>query len=94
VYGIDKKIKFIWGGTMCENLTQALARDIVFEQMLAIDEKYRVVSSTHDELLILVKEEEAKEALAWCIGVMSTSPKWAPDLPLGAEGGVAKYYCK
>lgn len=94
VYGIDKKTKFIWGGTMCENLTQALARDIVFEQMLEIDKKYRVVSSTHDEILILVREEEGEEALAWCIEVMSTSPKWAPDLPLGAEGGVAKYYCK
>jgi len=94
VYGIDKKTKFIWGGTMCENLTQALARDIVFEQMLVIDEKYRVVSSTHDEVLYLAKIEEAEEALAFGIKVMSTSPTWAQDLPLGAEGGFDKCYSK
>jgi len=78
----------------CENLTQALARDIVFEQMLKIDERYRVVSSTHDEVLIVAKTEEAEEALAWCVEIMSTSPEWAPDLPVSAEGGYAKAYSK
>lgn len=94
VYGIDKKVKFLWGGTMDENLTQAIARDIVFEQMLEIDKRYRVVSSTHDEILMLCSENEAEEALAWCIEIMSTSPKWAPDLPLSAEGTFGKYYDK
>lgn len=93
VYGIDKKVKFLWGGTMDENLTQAIARDIVFEQMLKIDERYRVVSSTHDEILTLCPENEAEEALTWCIGVMSTSPTWA-DIPVSAEGTFGKYYDK
>ena len=94
VYGVDKKTHFLWGGTLCENLTQALARDVVFEQMLKIDERYRVVSSTHDEVLFLVPEEEAEEGLAWALEIMSQSPVWAPDLPVSAEGAFAKYYCK
>ncbi len=94
VYGIDKKTKFLWGGTMCENLTQALARDVVFEQMLKIDKRYRVVGSTHDEVLYLCPEEEAEEALAFGIEVFSQSPTWAPDLPVSAEGAYATYYCK
>ena len=94
VYGIDKKTKFLWGGTMCENLTQALARDIVFTQMLEIDKRYRVVSSTHDEVLFLAPEKEAEEALAFGIEVFSQSPEWALDLPVSAEGAYASYYCK
>lgn len=94
VYGIDKKVKFLWGGTMDENLTQAIARDIVFEQMLIIDKQYRVVSSTHDEVLYLANESEAEEALAFGISVLSQSPSWAPDLPVSAEGGFDHCYSK
>lgn len=93
VYGIDKKIKFLWGGTMDENLTQAIARDIVFEQKLKIDERYRVVSSTHDEVLYLANEDEAEEALAFGIEVFSQSPTWA-NIPVSAEGGYDVCYSK
>ena len=93
VYGVDKKVKFLWGGTMDENLTQAIARDIVFEQKLKIDRKYRVVSSTHDEILAVCHKDEAEEALDYCIEVMSTSPTWA-NIPVSAEGGFGKYYDK
>ena len=93
-YGIDKKVKYLWGGTLDENLTQALARDIVFTQMLAIDRKYRVVSSTHDEVIYLAKTEEADDALAFGLEQMSLSPHWALDLPLSAEGGYAVDYSK
>lgn len=94
VYGIDKKVKFLWGGTMDENIVQALARDIVFKQMLEIDKRYRVVSSTHDEVLYLANEAEADEALAFGIEVFSKSPDWAPDLPVSAEGGYDVCYSK
>jgi DNA polymerase len=94
VYGIDKKVKFLWGGTMDENIVQALARDIVFYQMLEIDKQYRVVSSTHDEVLYLANESEADEALAFGINTLSQSPSWAPDLPVSAEGGYDVCYSK
>jgi DNA polymerase len=94
VYGIDKKTKFIFGGSLLENLVQSLARDIVAEQMLVISEKYRIAGMCHDEILYLAPEEEAEEALAFGIEVFSRSPSWAPDLPVSAEGAYAKYYCK
>lgn len=93
-FGIDKKVKYLWGGTLDENLTQALARDIVFTQMLAIDRKYRVVSSTHDEVIYIARTEEADEALAFGLDIMSKSPDWAPDLPVSADGGYAVDYSK
>jgi DNA polymerase bacteriophage-type len=94
LYGVDKKMHFLWGGTLDENITQALARDVVFEQMMKIDERYRVVSSTHDEVLYLAPEAEAEEALAFGIEVFSKTPDWAPGLTLSAEGAHAEYYCK
>ena len=93
VYGVDKKVKFLWGGTMDENLTQAIARDIVFEQMLAIDKRYKVVSSTHDEVLYLAHKDEAEEALAFGIEVFSKSSTWA-KIPVSAEGGYDVCYSK
>lgn len=86
--------KFLHGGSLLENIIQALARDIVFYQELIIAERYRTVATTHDEVLFLVPTEESEEALAFAIDVFSQSPDWAPDLPLSAEGAYAPYYCK
>ena len=94
MYGIDKKIKFLWGGTLAENCIQALARDVVFHQMVEIDQRYRVLSSTHDEVLFLAPESEAEEALAFGLEVFSQSPSWAPDLPVCGEGDFGHYYAK
>lgn len=94
IYGIDRKRKFIWGGTLLENLIQAMARDIVAKQLLQIRERYRIISSTHDEVIYLAPEYEADEALAFGLEVMSQTPDWAPELPISAEGAYDYYYCK
>lgn len=94
VYGIDKKVKYLWGGTLDENIIQALARDVVAEQILKIEERYRVVSSTHDEAIYIAREEDAEEALRYGIELFSAPPAWAPDLPVSAEGGYAHNYSK
>jgi DNA polymerase len=93
-YGLGKKASFLWGGTLLENIIQALARDIVAAQMLKIEKRYRVVSSTHDECIYLAREEEADEALRYGIEVFSETPWWAPGLPLSAEGGHDVAYSK
>lgn len=97
VYGLypdDKKNTHIYGGKIQENCVQALARKIIADQMLEIARDLRVVSMTHDEIICLVPEAEAEDALAHAIAIMSTSPDWAPDLPLGAEGDIADTYGK
>ena len=78
----------IWGGTMVENVVQALARVIVGEQMLSINVRYRPVLTVHDAAVIVVPENELRHALAFITKVMSTPPTWAVGLPVACE---AKY---
>jgi DNA polymerase I-like protein with 3'-5' exonuclease and polymerase domains len=91
---IKKKASWIWGGTLTENIIQALARIIVADQMRIIAQRYRIVMMTHDEVVALAPENEADECLEFMIETMSTPPSWAPDIPLGAEGGYADNYSK
>ncbi len=84
----------IYGGKNVENVTQSLARIIVSDQMLAISKRYRVATMTHDEIVAVVPEQEADEALAWMLDQMRVAPEWAVGLPLNAEGGYAREYSK
>jgi DNA polymerase bacteriophage-type len=97
VYGLypdDSKNTHIYGGKVQENIIQALGRKIIADQMLEIAKDLLVVSMTHDEIICLVPENEAEDALTHSIEIMSRSPDWAPDLPLGAEGKITDHYGK
>jgi DNA polymerase len=83
---------YIYGGKVVENFTQAVARIIIAEQMLALSERYPVVLQVHDELVFHAPESEADDAVAFVTQVMSTPPKWAPDLPVACEAGVGLTY--
>lgn len=96
-----RRVKRIYGGAIVENLSQWLARDIVYEQALDIERKYGgpgtgVVLMVHDEVVVLVDEDKADECLQFCIQRMSQAPKWWPNIPLAAEGshGVIYGQCK
>ena len=83
----------LYGGAIVENVTQALARIVISDNMLNIDRHgYKVVLQVHDEVVLLVREEEAEEAYSNTIGWMRTAPAWATGLPLDAEGGIADRY--
>jgi DNA polymerase I - 3''-5'' exonuclease and polymerase domains len=85
----------LYGGLLCENLVQALARVVIGEQMLKVRNLgYRIVTSTHDELVAVCTVKQADKCLARMLKIMSTPPDWAPDLPLAAEGGYAQEYSK
>lgn len=84
----------LYGGLLCENLVQALARIVIADQMRTIGQRYRVVTTTHDEIVALATEKQAERCLRFMYKTMSTPPAWAPDLPLAAEGGYAKEYSK
>lgn len=86
----------IYGGKVCENATQALARIVVAEQMVAIGVRHKVILQVHDEVVIMCDESEASEARAFMEHVMSTPPAWAPDLPVACESNVGSNYgdCK
>lgn len=82
----------IYGGKVVENICQAVARQVVAEQMLRVAKRYKVVLTVHDAVAIVAKKEEATEAQAYLEECMSWNPKWAVGLPLSCESGVGESY--
>ena len=75
----------IWGGSVVENVVQALARIIVGEQMLEINKKYRPVLTVHDAVVCVVPNVDIENALSLVVSTMSTPPSWATGLPVACE---------
>lgn len=84
----------LYGGLLCENIVQALARIIITGQMLIIGKHYRIVTMTHDEIVTIAKTKEAEKCFKFMHQTMSTTPEWCQGLPLTAEGGHAPNYSK
>ena len=82
----------IYGGKVVENICQAVARQVVAEQMLRVSKRYKVVLTVHDAVAIIAKKDEADEAQAYLEECMSWNPKWAVGLPLACESGVGASY--
>ena len=82
----------IWGGSVVENVVQALARIIVGEQMLKINEKYRPVLTVHDAIVNVVPKEEIDDAMKFITDIMSTPPTWAEGLPVACEAKYGESY--
>lgn len=85
VYSSRKGPVNIWGGTMVENVVQALARIIVGEQMRWISKQYRVALTVHDAAVLVVPETELSAAKEYVELCMSTPPAWAKGLPVACE---------
>ena len=83
-----------YGGKIVENITQAVARDIMVEALLRIVDFgiYDPVMSVHDELVSEFDDgegscEEYEE-------LMSIVPAWAQGCPIDAEAEVLTRYKK
>lgn len=84
----------IYGALLTENLVQWLCRVIIGQQILKIRKKYKVVTMSHDEPIMVVPAEQADDCLAETLEIMKTTPVWAPGLPLSAEGGIGDTYAE
>jgi DNA polymerase I-like protein with 3'-5' exonuclease and polymerase domains len=84
-YKSRRGVNSIWGGSVVENVVQALARIIVGEQMIEINKKYRPVLTVHDAVVNVVPEADVEEALSFIMSTMSTPPIWATGLPVACE---------
>jgi len=83
------------GSSMFQSAVQATARDFLAVAMLNLEKSgYNVINSVHDEVLLLVEEQNGESALADVVKIMTTPPEWAPDFPLAAEGWHGKRYRK
>ena len=92
IYKSRKGPVSIWGGSLVENVVQALARIVVGEQMLKIQERYRVALTVHDAAVILVPESQKDEALEYIVECMSVPPDWAKGLPVACEAKFGHSY--
>ena len=82
----------IWGGSVVENIVQALARIVIGEQMVAVSHKYRPALTVHDAIVCIAREEDKDEALNYIITEMSKPPSWGKDCPITCEGGYGNTY--
>ena len=79
----------LWRGLACENVTQAVANDLLRYSLRNLN---NVVLHVHDEIVVESDEPEiAREAM---VRVMTTPPDWAVDLPLAVEANIMGRYGK
>lgn len=82
-----------YGGKLTENVTQAIARDLLAEAILRVEDAgYPVVLHVHDE--VVCDMPLGLGSVQELNNLMSFVPEWAAGLPLGAETFETNYYKK
>ncbi|EFA9967370.1 hypothetical protein HGK87_004381 [Salmonella enterica] len=82
------------GGKVCENIVQALCRDLLAYAMLNVEAGgYPIVLSVHDEL-VCETPDTSDYTVAELEKLMCALPEWAEGFPLVAEGAELKRYAK
>ena len=81
-----------YGPKFVENITQAIARDILTDAMRRLNAAgYPIVMHVHDEVVI---EAPPGTSLERICAIMAEQPEWANGLPLRADGFVCDFYRK
>ena len=82
------------GGKACENLVQALCRDLLAYAMINVERGgYPIVLSVHDEL-VCETPDTPDYTVPELEKLMCALPEWAEGFPLVAEGQELKRYAK
>ena len=79
----------LWKGLACENITQAVANDLLRHSLRGLDD---IVLHCHDEIVVETSEPEA--VMQKMREVMCTPPAWAQGLPLNIEVNTMRRYGK
>ena len=79
-----------YGPKFCENITQAISRDILCHAMRTLS-YCRIVGHVHDELIIEVSKDASLDAICEQMG---RTPPWLPGIELRADGYECGFYQK
>jgi len=83
---------FTFGGSILENLTQAIAFDLMAHGGMNAESKgYAVSNLIHDQALADYQTGQSVEGF---VSALTDLPAWAKGLPLKAEGKITPYYTK
>ena len=84
-YQQGRDLGYTWGGSLTENVTQAVARDVMAEALLRVDRMGgKIVAHIHDEIVV---EGDFPLAEQMCV-----VPEWAKGLPLAADSVKSQRY--
>lgn len=82
-----------YGGKLTENAVQAIARDLLAEALLRLDDEgIETVLHVHDEV-VFYDDIDVGNCERVC-SLMSTIPDWARGLPVATEGWIGERYRK
>lgn len=99
-YAVDSKTKRwqverTYGGKITENITQAIARDLLAASMLRSEQSgYPVAFSVHDEIVCDVPEGNPNHSVEGWRSLLCELPSWANGCPIKAECWRGKRYKK
>ena len=80
-----------YGGRLTENVTQAVARDVLGAALVELEARgFSVVGHVHDEVIV----EAAEAEMADVVDAMCAAPDWAAGLPVAAEAFYTNRYRK
>ncbi len=83
-----------YGGKLAENITQAIARDLLAHSMIELkNEGFEIVMHVHDEVVCEINKKYPHFLNGMC-ETMTRKVSWAKGLPLGADGYLTDYYKK
>lgn len=98
-YWDGQKRKSIWGGTLLENVVQALDRIAVMDAAMRIARRMRHLGITmplahqvHDELVYVPRTEDLTIVRPIVDEEMSRRPSWGEDLPLASESKIGNNF--
>ena len=97
-YFFGKEQRWTFGGSVLENIVQALARIQVMDAAIRMKRalarlgEIRLALQVHDELVYIVPDDLVKIVEQMLLKELRWRPSWAPQLPLDAEVGHGQNY--
>ena len=85
----------LWKGLACENITQAVANDLLRHTLWRLEEEgLDVVLHVHDEVVLEAPQSASDSVAERLVQIMCETPAWASGLPLNAEVAIMNQYGK